>query len=104
MEQQKKDAEKLRNRFNGLFKELDEYRKKNDDLEKELKILKEESSVLYKQNNFSSIEKGEDYIITKKSKKSFVRDIKKLNENVEKLKKENEYLKSTLNINNINFT
>ncbi len=28
VEQQKKDAENLRNRFNGLFKELEEYRKK----------------------------------------------------------------------------
>ena len=34
-EQQKTDAEKLRNRFNGLFKELSEYRKKNVELNKE---------------------------------------------------------------------
>ena len=53
LEQQKTDAEKLRNRFNGLFKELSEYRKKNVELNKELKKIQEESAVLYKQNNIA---------------------------------------------------
>ena len=53
LEQQKTDAEKLRNRFNGLFKELSEYRKKNIELNKELKKLQEGSAVSYKQNNIA---------------------------------------------------
>ena len=99
IEQQKKDAENLRGRFNGLFKELEQYRKKNIELKNELKNLQEESNILYSQSEFHE----EGYIITTKTKKSFEEDIRKLNENLKKLQKENEYLKSTLHINNINW-
>ena len=97
VEQQKKDAENLRNRFNGLYKELNEYRKKNVELNKELKNLQVESSNLYKQNELVD----NNLIIVDKSRKKFEEDIKKMNDKLKKLKKENDYLKSTLHINNI---
>ena len=97
VERQKKEAENLRNRFNNLFTELNEYRKKNVELNKELKKLQEESSNLYKQNDIV-----DDSVNTMdKTRKNLKDDIHKLNEKLKKLKKENEYLKSTLHINNI---
>ena len=97
MEQQKKEAENLRNRFNSLYEELNEYRKKNVELNKELKRLQEESSSLYKQNDIVD----DSVIIMDKTRKSLKDDIHNLNEKLKKLKKENDYLKSTLHINNI---
>ena len=40
--EQKKETQNLRNRYNALFKDLEEYRKKNDELSNELKNLKED--------------------------------------------------------------
>ena len=40
--EQKKENETLRNRFDNLYKELDEYRKKNSELSKELRKIKED--------------------------------------------------------------
>ena len=97
IQQQKRDGEKLRDRFNGLFNELNEYRKKNVDLSKELKKLEEESSNLYRQNEIFD----ESCFLTEKTKKAYEENIKKLNDKLKQLKKENEYLKSTLHINNI---
>ena len=97
LEQQKTDAEKLRNRFNGLFKELSEYRKKNVELNKELKKLQEESAVLYKQNDIAD----NSLATMDNTRKILEEHIKKLDDKMKKLKKENEYLKNTLHINNI---
>ena len=44
---QKRENENLRNRYNALFKELDDYRKKNAELTEELNNLKEEWDYTY---------------------------------------------------------
>ena len=83
--EQKKENEILRNRFDDLFNELDEYRKRNGELTKELKKLKDDSKLVYKENeNYDMISSIED-----------------LKEKLNRLKKENDYLKGVLNKNKI---
>ena len=79
------------------MKELNEYRKKNVELNKELKKLQEECLVLYKQNDGID----DKYIKKDNTRNNLEKDIKQLNDKLKKLQKENEYLKSTLHINNI---
>ena len=83
--EQKKEKEILRNRFDDLFNELDEYRKRNGELSKELKQLKEDSKKFYKEN--------ENY--------DMINSIADLKDRLSKLKKENVYLKGLLNKNKI---
>ena len=44
---QKRENENLRNRYNALFKQLDDYRKRNAELTKELNNLKEDWNYTY---------------------------------------------------------
>ena len=79
------------------MKELNEYRKKNVELNKELKKLQEECLVLYKQSDGID----DKYVKKDNTRNNLEKDIKQLNDKLKKLQKENEYLKSTLHINNI---
>ena len=81
--EQKRENENLRNRFDNLFNELDNYRKRNAELSKELKKLKD------------------DWNMACKDSESYELSMDDLNEKLKKLKKENEYLKNALNKNKI---
>ena len=81
--EQKRENENLRNRFDNLFNELDNYRKRNAELSKELKKLKD------------------DWNMACKDSESYELSVDDLNEKLKKLKKENEYLKNALNKNKI---
>ena len=54
--EQKKENESLRNRYDNLFKELDDYRKKNSELSNELRQIKQElTSMNYENENYEII-------------------------------------------------
>ena len=74
----------MRNRYDNLFKELDDYRKKNSELSKELRKIKEDFTSMNNENvNYEYISGNE------------------ITEKLNKLKKENDYLKGVLNRHNI---
>ena len=85
IEDQKRENEKLRSRFDGLFKELDDYRKKNVELSKELEKLKDDSNYIYKEDEIYNINLN----------------VNELKEKLNKLKRENDNLRDILKRNNI---
>ena len=65
VDKQKKENEDLRNRFNNLYKELDEYRRRNMTLTDELNKLQKESSIIY---NYD-MERNRNYSVKNLNKK-----------------------------------
>jgi chromosome segregation ATPase len=89
--QQKQELELLRTRFEQLYRELNQYRQKNSDLNFEIKKLKDQSF-----NDSKSIYSMNDELTINKMKKSYNDEIEKLAFKLSSIEDENTKLKELL--------
>jgi chromosome segregation ATPase len=89
--QQKQELELLRTRFEQLYRELNQYRQKNSDLNIEIKKLKDQSF-----NDSKSIYSMNDELTINKMKKSYNDEIEKLAFKLSSIEDENTKLKELL--------
>jgi chromosome segregation ATPase len=89
--QQKQELELLRTRFEQLYRELNQYRQKNSDLNIEIKKLKDQSF-----NDSKSIYSMNDELTINKMKKSYNDEIEKLAFKLSSIEDENSKLKELL--------
>ena len=89
--QQKQELELLRTRFEQLYRELNQYRQKNSDLNIEIKKLKDQSF-----NDSKSIYSMNDELTINKMKKSYNDEIEKLAFKLSNIEDENTKLKELL--------
>ena len=89
--QQKQELELLRTRFEQLYRELNQYRQKNSDLNIEIKKLKDQSF-----KDSKSIYSMNDELTINKMKKSYNDEIEKLAFKLSSIEDENSKLKELL--------
>ena len=97
--EQKEELDSLRVRFEQLYKELNQYRQKNSDLNIELKKIKEQSFNDSKRSIYSM----NDELTVSKMRKSYNSEIEKLTYKLNDIEDENSKLKELLkqNVNDL---
>ena len=97
--EQKEELDSLRVRFEQLYKELNQYRQKNSDLNIEIKKIKEQSF----NDSKKSIYSMNDELTVSKMRKSYNSEIEKLTYKLNDIEDENSKLKELLkqNINDL---
>ena len=94
IQEQKKELQLLRERFEQLYRELNQYRKKNSDLNIEIKKIKEQSF-----NDSKSIFSINEECNISKLRKSYNNEIDKLTDKINDIEEENMKLKELLRHN-----
>ena len=95
IKEQKEELDSLRTRFEQLYKELNQYRKKNSDLNIEIKKIKEQSF----NDSRKSISSINDDFNVSKMRKSYNSEIEKLTYKLNDIEGENSKLKELLKQN-----
>ena len=104
IKEQKEETEILRKRFNNLYKEFNEYKKRNAEFLGDYKKIQDTTiSINFGHSNeksFVSMNNDDSYAAMEKLRKTFNSEMIKLSEKVELLQKENDNLKNILMNNN----